>query len=222
MNSYKVDTHVHTQETSPYANVNAAEVVRLYKLAGYDSLIITDHYFPYFFEALGDISWEEKIDIYLKGYRIALVEGKKAGLNILLGMELCFKGDPNDYLVYGLTEEMLYKYPEIHKHSLQTFKKFITPNEVIIFQAHPFRSGMVRANPSLLDGVEVFNGNPRHNSRNNLAKEFAAMNNLKMTSGSDFHQEEDLARGGIIVTERVQTVEQFVSLIKGESAIELI
>lgn len=72
---------------------------------------------------------------------------------------------------------------------------------MVIIQAHPCRVGMSLANPSLLDGVEVYNGNKRHDSHNSLAREFAKKHGLKMTSGSDTHQIEDLARGGIMLPE---------------------
>ena len=45
----------------------------------------------------------------------------------------------------------------------------------------------------------MFNGNPRHDSHNALTLAFAeAHPRLIRTSGSDFHQPQDLARGGIV------------------------
>ncbi|MFQ9846849.1 MAG: PHP-associated domain-containing protein [[Clostridium] leptum] len=48
-----------------------------------------------------------------------------------------------------------------------------------------------------LDGVEVMNGNPRHNSHNEDAASFCRTNGLVGLSGSDFHEWEDLAIGGL-------------------------
>ena len=48
-----------------------------------------------------------------------------------------------------------------------------------------------------LDGVEVMNGNPRHNSHNEDAASFCRANGLVGLSGSDFHEWEDLAIGGL-------------------------
>ena len=45
-------------------------------------------------------------------------------------------------------------------------------------QAHPFRTGLTREDPALLDGVEVFNGNARHDSHNDDALRFARENGL--------------------------------------------
>ena len=68
----------------------------------------------------------------------------------------------------------------------------------------------------------MFNGNPRHNSRNNLAYLFAQENKLKMLSGSDFHQIEELACGGIVIQEKIHTSNELVRIIKENKILELI
>jgi len=80
MNLYKYDTHVHTSETSPCGSISAKELVYLYKHEGFHGVVITDHYFDGFFESLGDISWNYKVDNYLIGYNNALAEGKSIGV----------------------------------------------------------------------------------------------------------------------------------------------
>ena len=222
MSFYKYDTHVHTSETSPCGWVSAAELVHLYKDAGFHGIAITDHYFDGFFEALGDMSWEEKVDNYLKGYKIALSEGKKIGLNVILGMEIRFGSNPNDYLVYGIDEEFLKENRELYNLDLSRFRDLIRNKPILMYQAHPFRPYIVPADPELLDGVEVHNGNPRHNSHNEKALEFAKKYGLKELSGSDFHQYEDLARGGIIVTEPVNSSGDFVGILSENKVADLI
>jgi predicted metal-dependent phosphoesterase TrpH len=92
----------------------------------------------------------------------------------------------------------------------------------LVIQAHPFRYlRPVRA--SLLDGVEVMNGNPRHNSQNAKAAAFARKHNLIQFSGSDTHMSEDVARGGLRLPELPQTIGEFVSLIRERNdVIELV
>ena len=70
-----------------------------------------------------------------------------------------------------------------------------------MFQAHPFRNGTA-VEPDLLDGIEVQNGNPRHDSRNDLAEAYAATHGLLAVGGSDAHRSEDIGRGGITLPER--------------------
>ena len=199
---YKYDIHVHTSETSPCGKVEAIDVVKLYKKAGYTGIIITDH--------------------YLKGYKKALIEGGNIGLNVLLGMEIKFNDNPNDYLVYGIDEEFLKDNPELYNINLREFRNLIANRDMLIFQAHPFRKGQHIEEPELLDGIEVYNGNPRHNSHNDQAFDFAIKNQLRFISGSDFHQIEDLARGGIIINYNITTIKELVGVLKENTAIDLI
>lgn len=205
MNKYKFDTHVHTSETSPCGRVTGAKLVRLYKESGYDGIVITDHYYSEYFESLGEKNWTEKTDIFLEGYRNACEEGCKIGLNVLLGMEMRFDENPNDYLVYGFGEDFLKDCKELYRLGLKAFREIALSHGLLVFQAHPFRTGISPADPVLLDGIEVFNGNPRHNSRNRLAFAFAAKHGLLMISGSDFHQVEDIGTGGIRIAQNVET-----------------
>lgn len=219
---FKLDTHVHTKETSFCGNIFAADVVKLYKEAGYDGIIITDHYYDGYFETLGDLSWIEKVDCYLRGYKRALEQGEKLGLKVFLGMEIRFTENPNDYLVYGITEEYLKENPELYKLGLKEFKKHIEKDELLIFQAHPFRNGMVVADPTDLHGVEVFNGNLRHDSRNEKAVQFANENHLLMSSGSDFHELEDLARGGMVFDDVIHNSSELIDHLRNQRYSEII
>lgn len=53
---YRYDLHVHTSEVSACGSIPAKEVVRLYHQAGYDGLVITDHYADYFFQKMPNLS----------------------------------------------------------------------------------------------------------------------------------------------------------------------
>lgn len=220
--AYKYDTHVHTAETSPCGRVRAAKMIRLYKEAGYDGVVITDHYYSGFFNRLIFLSWKKKVDVYLSGYKAAVREGGKLGLDVILGMEIRFDGDPNDYLVYGMDEQFLKENRELYKLGLEKFRSLASGKNLMLIQAHPFRPNMIPADPGLIDGVEIYNGNPRHDSCNHLALAYARKNNLLMTSGSDFHQPQDLARGGIVVRRRIKTPAGFVEAIREREITRLI
>jgi len=214
--------HVHTSEVSPCGKVNASELVKLYKEAGYDGIVITDHYFDRYFDSLGWLSWEEKTDIYLSGYRKASEEGQRIGLEVIWGIELRFLENENDYLVYGLDETFLKNYKELYKLDLKNFRKLTCGMDILIYQAHPFRPWIVPVDPALLDGVEVFNGNPRHDNMNHKALSFAKKHNLKMISGSDFHRTDDVGRGGIIIPRKVKTSAELFKLLKNDEILGLI
>ncbi len=213
---YKIDTHVHTAEVSPCGVVEAKEIVKMYKESAYYGLIITDHYGDYFFHNHEKLNWNDKIDKLMTGYYKTRERAEKEGLLVLLGIEINFVWSANDYLVYGLNEEFLKQNRNLHQLDLKEFKALIKQENAVIYQAHPFRPGMEILDPEVLDGVEVFNGNPRHNSRNALAYKYSLENDLKMLSGSDFHQEEDLARGGIITDKKINNMEEFIGLLAAE------
>lgn len=198
--------HFHTKNTSNCANVPAKISVEEYIKAGYDGIVVTDHLSPSTYMKYGRelLPWKKKIDFFLRGYN----EAKKTAngrIPVLLGMELRFRtseGD-NDYLVYGINEEFLYSHPNLLEMNSRTFYELAHKNGFLVFQAHPFRVGMKVTNPKYLDGVEIFNGNPRHNSSNDIAEMWAKKYDLMVTSGSDYHEIGDLGTGGIWFNKKI-------------------
>ena len=170
---FRFDTHVHTSEVSPCGQISAEDTVRLYLEAGFSGICITDHYYRKSFDAWKCPTWDKTIERYLEGYHKAKKEGAKNHLDILLGAEVMFDGSPNEYLLYGITEEFLCRYPRLYEYAILDFRRIATENDILIFQAHPFRKKLTREDPIFLDGVEIVNGNLRHDSHNELAAEFA-------------------------------------------------
>jgi predicted metal-dependent phosphoesterase TrpH len=125
MSPFRIDLHVHTRETSFCGRTEGRLVAELYKKAGYDGIVITDHYNKGFFRRLPTgLTWAEKIDHFLRGYRNAREEGEKIGLTVLLGIELKFNDSPQEFLIYGLDEAFLIKYPELYKMGIKKFRNF--------------------------------------------------------------------------------------------------
>lgn len=189
---YKIELHAHTTPCSGCSHVSPERMVEIYKEKDVDAVVITNHFEPsYYYE-----KFETKKDItdkYLEGYWRTLEYGKKQGLTIILGMEIRFHENFNDYLVFGVDEEFVSKASEYLMGGLETFYKEMRNEKNVIIQAHPFRQGMVRMPLEFIDGMETFNLHPHHNSCVGLAAEYAFENNLKITTcGSDCH-EEDLA-----------------------------
>lgn len=210
--SYHYELHCHTSEVSPCGKIPAAEVVRLLKEKGYSGVVITDHLTPKGFDGKPINNWEKFVDRFLLGYRSAK-EAADEDFDVILGAEIRFPENNNDYLLYGLTEEFLYSNPYINRLSLQEFRSLAFNNKILIIQAHPFRNNMVFVDQLLLDGYEIHNGNMRHNSRNSLAFMVSQQSNMIITSGSDLHQLEDLAQGGIGADERIRTAADLAKLL---------
>ncbi|MBQ2734552.1 MAG: hypothetical protein IJF33_01835 [Clostridia bacterium] len=209
---YKTELHAHTREVSPCADLTAPEVAERFLAAGYTSLVVTNHYCDYVVDNAGE-SWEEKMDYYLLPYR-KMQEYAKGRLNVLLGLELRFLENFNDYLVYGVDEQFLHDYPDLHKMSLKTFAPFAKEHGLLVIQAHPFRNRMTVMNPKLLDGVEVFNGHKGHDSRNPVADMWAKRYGLLRASGSDFHHPDSEESGGILTEQPITSVSQLVETLR--------
>ncbi len=199
MKKYLFDTHIHTKEASSCSRVFAADIVKRYKELGYDGLIITDHFSASQFERHGE-TYEEQVRKYLSGYRAAK-EYEDENFHIILGMELRFLENDNDYLVYGFDEDFVLNNNLTLYNDPEEFRPVVEENNLIIFQAHPFRIGMTVIDPELLDGVEVYNGHGDHYSRNKIANKWAELHSLRKLSGSDFHGNITLEPGGVYFDE---------------------
>ncbi|MBE6573027.1 MAG: transposase [Ruminococcaceae bacterium] len=213
----KFELHVHTKENDLVAQVGGAGIVQLYKNAGYDGLVVTDHYFAMFYDWFKDEidlnDHKSIIDRWLSGYHAAKAEGDKCDFTVLLGAEVRFDGPMiNDYLVYGIDEEFLYNAPLLNKlNSLEELLE-ILPTGTLVVQAHPFRDNMTVKPPENLFGIEVYNGGTQE-LRNRLAKDFATYYNKPMTSGSDFHEAGALAKGGIITEAKIETMDDLKTVL---------
>ncbi len=201
MYMYRLDTHVHTSQVSPCGKHSGSRMVQKYKTAGFDGIIITDHYKEDIFASFGDIPFEKKIDCFLAGYRDAAEEGAQLGLDVFLGMELSLVSTvPNEYLLYGFDCDFLINNPELYNLTPDELVQLARENNLALFQAHPFRPGMIPL--PQIGGAEVFNGHFNHNSQNDVALKFAEENGLLKIAGSDCHDPQDVANSGILLKSR--------------------
>lgn len=214
---YKYDLHIHTSECDKYAWVDGAETVRQYKNAGYDGLVITDHYeskiLECFKDEIGSSDKDAIINRYLFGYYSARNEAEKLGFTVLCGAEVRFENNINDYLVYGLEEQDFYRLPLLNK--LQNVEELssVLPKNALIVQAHPFRNNMTVCSPNNIFGIEGYNG-CTEKIRNEMAKMFASHYNKAITSGSDFHEISMLAKGGIETRKKLNSQIDLVNVLK--------
>lgn len=220
---YKYETHAHTSEASKCGHISAADGVRMYHEAGYQGMVFTDHFNESNMEPYGDVPWQEKVDRYLDGYRNAATAATQYDMDVFWGIEIRFTENDNDYLVYGLDEEFLKKHDDILSWSITRFMESVAGrDDVLVYQAHPYRKGCAPLIPPVVDGFEIYNGNPRHDSQNGLATSVAEEHQLLILSGSDFHRTTDLATGGVVFPTRVSSMAEFVEAIRAVDATALI
>lgn len=215
----RFDMHIHTAETNdPIANISAADIVRLYHEKGYDGIVITDHFsLPlrnWLREELRGMTHAQMIDRWMKGYRNAKEVGDRIGCTVLLGMELRFQDSLNDYLIYGLDEYFLKNNPPLDYLDLDELNRIKT-DDMLIYQAHPFRPNMVVGFPEKTFGVEVHNG-AISAERNYMADVWADTFHLHKISGSDFHHISQLAKGGLDFYDDIRTQEAFLDALRND------
>ena len=211
---YKYELHCHTEGVSKCAEVAPEAVVCELVKAGYNGVVITDHLNRSTVCDMQDAEWDEVISHFLSGYKRALLSAPE-GFTVLLGMELTLDHSYNDYLIYGVTEKFLRAQPRnLMELDLRELSQIISDNGMLLVQAHPFRDYMTVSDPNLLDGIEVYNGNSRARSRNDIATIWAKKFGLMETSGSDYHLPEDVNRGGISTDTVVNNNNDLLQLLK--------
>ena len=141
MQGYLYDPHTHTSETSKCGHLPAAEVVERYVKNGFSGLVVTDHLHPEYLSRIDtEHDWQKAMDHYLTGYKASKKRGDELGFDVILGAELRFPENDNDYLVYGIDEDWLRSHPYMCCTSAREFyEKF--HNDVLIIHAHPYRDG---------------------------------------------------------------------------------
>ena len=76
----RLEMHAHDCEVSPCAVIKAKELVDGYKEAGYDGIVITNHFDKGIMHMWGETT-EEHYQTYLRGYELAKEEGERVGLS---------------------------------------------------------------------------------------------------------------------------------------------
>ncbi|MBO5109332.1 MAG: hypothetical protein J6D21_01315 [Clostridia bacterium] len=210
---HKIELHCHCREVSHCADADTALVAKKYLEAGYSTIVLTNHFNWDTMRGWGDETYEAFVTRYVQAAE-KLRECLGDKITVLLGMEIRFSSNWNDYLVYGMTPEFLHAHPDMLDMDLGSFRQLVNENGMLLFQAHPFRFGMTTTNPNYLDGIESHNGHPHHNSNNDIAEAWATKYNLLRSAGSDYHHERDVPTSGVISSHPITTQEELLSLLR--------
>ena len=190
---YKIDSHTHTSETSGCGRLPGAVLAGQYRDLGYDAIVVTDHLYEGYISGLAcKNDWDACVDCYLSGYGKARERGAEIGLNVILGAEIRFEAvNDNDYLLYGIDEAFLRANPYLQRlDPWEFYDRF--HSEILIIHAHPYRNGNETVFTGCINGVEIYNGNPRHENRNEKAMALCDSNPAYYRfGGSDAHRDGD-------------------------------
>lgn len=213
---YKYETHMHTSQASACAVNTGAEMAAAYAEAGYQGIIITDHFFNGNTCIPSRYSWEKRLELFYQGFLEAKAEGEKRGLQVFFGWEYGYHH--TDLLTYGLSLDFLRQNPDILNWSVEQYADAVHQSGGFITHAHPFREAFyiskIRLLPELTDGVEVVNASHRNPDYNQRAKEYAKKENLIPMSGSDAHATSPLLGGGMAFSRKLTSIEDFIATVR--------
>lgn len=209
----KIEMHVHTSEGSPCAETDAESIVKAYNKAGYDAIVITNHFDNNLLVHFGNTE-KARIERYLLGYRKAKSVASENRIKVMLGIEIRLEPNEEDFLIYGIDEDFLFQNPDLCFMSQKELYELCHSYGAVLYQAHPFRTPCIPRDPDFLDGVEY---NQRPNSGNNNEKLdtwLQSYPDLKLISGSDCHNLLQVGYGGIIIQETVNDSQELAKVLK--------
>ena len=210
---YNFELHAHSHPASGCSDLSPTELVERCKNAGADGLVLTNHVVWWMREEEKE-AWCQR---YLKDYLDTKKAGEQLGIKVLLGFEVHFPENNNDYLVFGPDESFI---PEIYEYiggSQQTFYTACHGEDTLILQAHPHRNNMEPVDPQYLDGYEVFNMHPGHNSRVAVAAKLHATHGGVITGGTDLHHRDHEGSLFTCFAEMPETEKDLVRLLRSRS-----
>ena len=217
---YVYETHLHTAEASACGVTYAKDYIQAYMSKGYVGIFVTDHFFNGNCAVPDDLPWNEKVELYCAGYENALRAAEGPGFQVFFGIEYNF--DCDEYLLYGLDKQWLKNHPEIMELSHRELFELVDSAGGLVVQAHPFRQRSyiksINLHPEAVHAVEAYNA-ANKGDENKKAAEYAARNNLPVTSGSDMHnkawlENENCKTGGVAFATPLASAKDFVERIK--------
>ena len=216
---YKTETHMHTAEGSACASAAGAQQAEQYKAQGYDTIIITDHFFNGNPAVDRSQPWEGMVEQFCSGYENAKKRGDEIGLNVLFGLEYAWEGA--DLLVYGVDKKWLLENPDLMQINVREFCDRVHANGGAIVHAHPFREAHwyifdLKFLPWHTDGVEIYNGGNAEKVWNERAKWYAEQYGFTATAGSDCHHIGGDRFFGVLTEEPITDIAQYVDAVKNK------
>jgi hypothetical protein len=212
---YLYETHLHTSEASACSYVTGAEQARKYKEAGYTGIIVTDHFFTGNTAIPHNLPWEERVNLFCKGYENAKKEGDKIGLSVFFGWESNFI--TTEFLIYGLDPDWMRNHPEMLYWSVEEQYYYIHKAGGYVVHAHPFRDRAyiekIRLFPEHIDAVEVYNVGNRSAECDRKAVEYAKKHNLPAFAGTDSHGFES-EYNAMAFKRPLNSIHDFISCVK--------
>jgi predicted metal-dependent phosphoesterase TrpH len=180
---------------------------------------VTNHFFNAPIAVPEELPWEERVEMFCKGYEEMVKEGFRIGLDVFLGWEYSAV-DGTHFLTYGLDKAWLFENPDVLEWDLLTYFDRVHESGGTIVHAHPFREGTehIHLFPSKIDAVEVTNSCNTIES-NQHAADFAKSYNIPETAGSDIHHITQRDFCGIVTTIKLFSAGDYIKVLRLGAAV---
>ncbi len=213
---FYVQMHIHTAETSACGQASGAEIARACKDAGYDMIVITDHFMNANIGCPRDWPWADQVEYLFRGYEAAKAEGDKIGLEVLFGWET-FNNGP-EFLTYGLGREFLLNNPDLAQLDAPAYLDRVRKAGGFVIHAHPFRRRdyipLFTPDANSVEAFEVWNAAHTDHACDEQAREMAEEYGLICTAGSDAHRTESVTGGAMRFFHPVHTTDELVAALR--------
>jgi predicted metal-dependent phosphoesterase TrpH len=218
---FTVQLHMHTAETSACGVSGGAEMARACKDAGYDMIVITDHFFNANIGCPRKWPWKDKVEYLFRGYRAAKAEGDKIGLIVFKGWET-FTAGP-EFLTYGLDEEFLLAHPGIDLVDKDEYLRLVREAGGFCIHAHPFRKAFYipefTPDPHSVEAFEVYNAAHTDPSFNEKALSMAQRYGLIEVAGSDAHDVSHVEGGAMRFSRPLRDMRDLIAALRAREGV---
>ena len=213
---YRYETHLHTSPVSKCASATVREQLEYYKELGFAGVFITNHFIDGNTSAYRSLPYNAQLEYCFSDYEMALPIGKELDIQVLLGVEISYKG--TDFLIYGLDKAWYLSHPEIMQMPQREKLNFLMESGALVIHAHPYREAgyidHIRLYPRNVHGVEIYNA-CRKDLENQMAKTYAESYGLLPFAGSDNHHgRKQTELGGMVFSSPLADESDFVTRIK--------
>ncbi len=216
---FKYEMHVHSREGSACGSSGIRELVRAYHRAGYQGLVLTDHFVHGNTAIARDLPWPEQMQRYYDVYLLARQEAENLDFDVIFGLEDGY-GQGKEVLIYGIDLAFLVSHPELDRASLADWTRLAHEAGGLVIHAHPHRDRAyvtpnVAPRYDLCDGLEVYNAGDSH-AANAKARADGGSLGLIQTSGGDTHWVDDgkIGLAGMLFPERIRNGQALVQALR--------
>ncbi len=218
---YKYDLHVHSFGGSACGGSTVEEMMKRHKEIGFAGFALTNHFKHGNTGVDRNLPWDEYVKQYVSFYYDALEAAQKLDFDLLFGVEETYDLG-KEFLLYGISPEILLKHPELQEFGIENWSKVARENGGFIAYAHPFRNRSYIPDPYAMpdiffvDGIEIYNMSNTPESNELAVKTFKDSGKI-IIAGGDLHSTDFDDTFGIQTTERIKTTEQLARVLKNNN-----